>query len=225
LSTPTGAALFYPFHLCHERTLQRLLLTYETVHFQDFLPVRLSPLIGTTALPDRMGDAHPHLLAVGRLVQGHQGGNPLAPDRVAGLDRDLADGTWRALFHQALRDDRRFQRGLFGATHQWSIAGIPRPGPFVVLRLLGNEWPARSFTVRNLKALAHRRQTEEEGYAYEYAFALVKTAASLATSLLLCRQLGIEAVTDSFPHHSLLTRTCTREGYQLANRLLRREGY
>ncbi|MCZ6798878.1 MAG: hypothetical protein O7F12_00165, partial [Nitrospirae bacterium] len=64
-------ALFYPFHLCHEQTLHILLVDFEHIHFRDFMALQLTPLMGTTAFPDRMGDYYPNLLKKGRLIQGH----------------------------------------------------------------------------------------------------------------------------------------------------------
>ena len=48
-------ALYYPFHLCHDHTLSRLLTDFSTVHFRDFMTLQLTPMVGTTAFPD--GDA------------------------------------------------------------------------------------------------------------------------------------------------------------------------
>ncbi|TKB65850.1 MAG: hypothetical protein E8D52_15765 [Nitrospira sp.] len=63
-----SGVLFYPFHLCHERTLQRLLERYQQVHFRDYMAIQISLFCGTMAFPDRMGDAFPDLLASKRLV-------------------------------------------------------------------------------------------------------------------------------------------------------------
>lgn len=52
-------ALYYPFHLCHEKTPHRLLADFEQVHFRDFLALQLTSMVGTTAFPDRMGDSYP----------------------------------------------------------------------------------------------------------------------------------------------------------------------
>ncbi|MBS0154216.1 MAG: hypothetical protein JSS38_06470, partial [Nitrospira sp.] len=93
-----SGVLFYPFHLCHERTLQWLLERYEQVHFRDYMAIQVSPFCGTTAFPERMGDAFPDLLASKRLVQGYNVSGPLTPDTCIAVDRDLTDSTWRGLF-------------------------------------------------------------------------------------------------------------------------------
>src|SRR5215212_3431509 len=107
--------LFYPFHLCHERTLYRLLDDFSRVHFRDYMAIQMSLFSGTTAYSDRMGDRYPNLVTEGRLVQGHDVSGPLSPYNVAAVNRDLADPIWRGLFHAAMIQDARFQIGLFGA--------------------------------------------------------------------------------------------------------------
>ena len=106
-------ALYYPFHLCHERTLEHLLKEYTIVHFRDFMALQLTPFMGTTAFPDRMGDYYPQLLEAGRIIQGHNVSGTLPPDVIAAVNHDLADPTWRSIFHEALSDDYRFQGTLF----------------------------------------------------------------------------------------------------------------
>src|SRR5262245_56022056 len=115
MTVPTPAfthpALYYPFHLCHERTLARLLETYRAVHFRDYMALQLTPLSGTTAYQDRMGHYHPALVETGQIVQGYSVSGPLDADAVSAVDRDLMDKTWRNIFHDGLKNDRRFQRG------------------------------------------------------------------------------------------------------------------
>ena len=111
-------ALYYPFHLCHERTLQRLLVDCQIVHFRDFMALQLTPMMGTTAFPDRMGDYHPELLKVGRIVQGHDVSGAMAPETVYAVNRDLADAQWRKYFQDFILNDRRFQRGLWLSAHR-----------------------------------------------------------------------------------------------------------
>src|SRR5581483_5247542 len=101
-------ALYYPFHLCHARTLQRLLERYRAVHFRDYMALRLTPLSGTTAYNDRMGAFFPELVESGRIVQGYSVGGPLDRETADAVDRDLADTIWRSLYHQAFATDRRF---------------------------------------------------------------------------------------------------------------------
>ena len=44
-------ALYYPFHLCHERTLERLLKEYSVVHFRDFMALQLTPFMERQPFP------------------------------------------------------------------------------------------------------------------------------------------------------------------------------
>src|SRR5690348_522434 len=61
-----SAALYYPFHLCHQRTLERLLEKHTAVHFRDYMALQLTAMAGLTAYADRMGDQHPDLVRLGR---------------------------------------------------------------------------------------------------------------------------------------------------------------
>jgi len=218
-------ALYYPFHLCHERTLERLLTEYASVHFRDYMALQLTALSGTTASMDRMGDRFGPLVQSGRIVQGHSVGGPLDPDMVAAIDRDLGDETWRAVFHKALREDRRFQRGLFDLSHGMIIGGATVPGPAAFLELTVHARQRRPFTVQHVRRLGGSGGTLSEGYDYAYGLALVQTSAALAYTIRLCRRHELEAVTDSAPHYALLLHTCARDGIALSNRHLPREGY
>lgn len=229
MSQPGRRALYYPFHLCHEQTLGRLLAEYASVHFRDYMALRVTALSGTTAYQDRMGDAHPELLRSGRLVQGYSVSGPPDPDLVAAIDRDLADPAWRTRFHLALVEDRRFQRGLFDLTHGMRIGSALVPGPAALLRLTETARRDRPFSYQRLQELrgelSGRRLDLEDGYDSEYGLALVQTAAALAWTVRLCRTHGLEAVTDSQPHFDLLARSLERDRVPLANHWLVREGY
>ena len=109
-------ALYYPFHLCHDRTLARLLADYSIVHFRDFMALQLTPMVGTTAFPDRMGDDHPELLKAGRIVQGHNVSGAMSSETSNAVNRDLADAQWRGLFQESLLNNYRFQRGFISQT-------------------------------------------------------------------------------------------------------------
>lgn len=218
-------ALYYPFHLCHERTLLRLLDTYASVHFRDYMALQLTPLTGTTAYADRMGGYHEALFNAGRIVQGYRVSGPLDAEAVNAVDRDLADDRWRSEFHRALREDRRFQRGLFDLTHGMRIGRNVVPGPAALLRLVEEGRAGQAWTFAKLQAMNGAATSLDEGYAYEYGLALVKTAAASAYTIRLCHRHGLEAVTDSQPHFQLLTRTCGRDGIALPNHWLLREGY
>jgi len=91
-------ALYYPFHLCHERTLMRLLDSYTSVHFRDYMALQLTQLSGTTAYADRMGGFHEALFKAGRIVQGYNVSGALDAEAIAAVNRDLADSTWRGSF-------------------------------------------------------------------------------------------------------------------------------
>lgn len=217
---PARRALFYPFHLCHERTLARLLEDYGTVHFRDYMALQLTPLSGTTAYQDRMGHYHPELVEAGRIVQGHAVSGPLDADAVSAVNRDLADRAWRTLFHEGLTHNRRFQRGLFDLSHRFTVGGTTVPGPAALLRLLEDARREQACSVELVQALSGRTLDAEEGYAFEYGLALVKTSAALVYTIRLCAQHELEAVTDSDIHFRLLERTLARDGLSLENRLL-----
>lgn len=227
LPTPasTQHALYYPFHLCHERTLARLLEQYRTVHFRDYMALQLTPMSGTTAYQDRMGQYYPKLVGTGQMVQGHHVSGPLDPDARSAVDRDLSDGTWRRIFHDGLREDRRFQRGLFDLSHSFVIGGSTVPGPKALLRLLEETRLAQACSVEQAQALSRRRLLSEDAYEFEYVLALIKTSAALVYTIRLCQEHGLEAVTDSEVHFKLLEQTCAREGTSLRNRLMLRKGY
>ena len=107
-------ALYYPFHLCHEKTLHRVLADFEQIHFRDFMALQLTPFVGTTAFPDRMGDSYPEFLEAGRIVQGHHVSGVMSPELIASVNQDLQDPLWRtSLSSSSLLKDYRFQRGLF----------------------------------------------------------------------------------------------------------------
>lgn len=218
-------ALYYPFHLCHERTLSRLLEDYESVHFRDYMALQLSPMSGTTAFNDRMGDDRQALIKSGRLAQGYNVSGPLNDEARAAVNRDLDDVTWRELFHAALKEDRRFQRGLFDLSHGMMIGNTPVPGPAALLCLLEEARRRHPSSVQDVARLSSRRLSREEGYEYEYGLALVKTSASLVYTVRLSIQHGLEAVTDSEAHFRLFTRTLVREGVSVPHRWLPREGY
>lgn len=218
-------ALYYPFHLCHERTLAQFLESYESIHFRDYMALQISPMSGTTAYMDRMGDQHGELVKTGRIIQGYRVSGPLDAEMVEAVNRDLADLAWRSLFHNALAGDRRFQRGLFDLSHSMVIGGSMVPGPAALLRLIEEEHKHQPVTFQDLQRLSDRRLSLDEGYDYEYALALVKTSAALAYTIRLSIQHGLDVVTDSKTHFLLLELTGSRETRALANRLVHREGY
>ena len=227
LPTPasTRHALYYPFHLCHEQTLMRLLENYRAVHFRDYMALQLTPMSGTTAYQDRMGQYHPALVETGQIVQGHSVSGPLDADAVSAVNRDLADKTWRGIFHDGLKNDRRFQRGLFDLSHSVIVGGSAVPGPATLLRLLEETRMAQACSVEQVRLLSGRRLLPDEDYEFEYALALVKTSAALVYTIRLCRQHELEAVTDSAVHFKLLEHTCARDGISLQNGQIAREGY
>ena len=218
-------ALYYPFHLCHERTLERLLGNYQTVHFRDFMALQLTPLMGTTAFPDRMGDYYPEWVNGGRLVQGYDVSGAMKPETISAVDRDLIDPPWRRLFQEALTTDRRFQRGLF-PDHQETTRDQEESTIDFGRNLLGDgtlvDFP---FQVGTVQALSRQRPHNDANIRFEYGWALIKTAASLVYSIQLCQENHLLAVTDSAYHYHLLTRTCERDSISLENSYMKREGY
>lgn len=195
-----------------------MLEDYASVHFRDYMALQITEMSGTTAFMDRMGDQYAELVKTGRIVQGYPVSGPLDDDAVAAVNRDLADSIWRGLFHKALKDDRRFQRGLFDFSHRMVIGGTPVPGPAVLLRLADESHMQQPATFQNLVRLSRLPSSLEEGYAYEYALALVKTSASLVYTARLGAKHGLEAATDSESHFRLFERTLAREQLSLPNR-------
>ena len=220
-----SAALYYPFHLCHQRTLERLLEKHTAVHFRDYMALQLTAMAGLTAYADRMGDQHPDLVRLGRIVQGHRVSGPLDDEMTKAVERDLADAAWRALFHAALTDDRRFQRGLFELAHGMIMAGLRVPGPQAFLELTRAHRKSDPYTIESVRTMSRTVPDLEAAYRYEYGFALVTTSASLHHTVRLAGRLKLAAVTDSRPHFQLLDRIRAREDLLLENTLLLREGY
>jgi hypothetical protein len=207
--TSPPQALFYPFHLCHEDTLAKLLRRFTVSHFRDFMALQLTPMIGMTAYADRMGDSFPELLAAGRLVQGYDVSGHLSDQLIIAIDQDLHDPTWRSIFDRALRTDRRFQRGLFDAHHS--------------LRPADNRLGTIPYCVSRVKRLCVTSNADE--WEIEYGLALVKTAASLVYTYRLALTHALQVATDSNAHFELFERTRNREHIALSNHLIVRKGY
>lgn len=218
-------ALFYPFHLCHEETLRCLLARFHRIHFRDYMAIQLSPFSGTTAYADRMGGSFPELVTTGRLVQGHHVSGPLSDASRISIDRDLADVQWRRLFHLALREDRRFQRGLFDPTHAMTVGQDVLPGPAALLRLMDESFLHQPFTVKTVQLLSCERLRGGNAFRFEYGLALVKTAAAQCYTMQLAHTLQITAATDSPAHFQLFSRSLEREHERLPNHLVIRTGY
>ena len=218
-------ALYYPFHLCHEQTLHQLLKDYSRVHFRDFMALQLTPFMGTTGFPDRMGDYYPDLLANGRIVQGHDVSGRLSPEIATAVNRDVTDPHWRSIFHEGLRNDRSFQRGLVAFSQDSQGRSSVATDSAVLLALQQPEREFAPYTVETLQAMSRRPLPEKENLDFEYGFGLMKTSAALVYSIRLCQQLGLVAVTDLASHHRLLTRTCLRDSVDLTNICVKREGY
>lgn len=218
-------ALYYPFHLCHETTLHRLLTDYECIHFRDYMALQLTPLVGTIAFPDRMGDYYPEFLATGRIIQGHNVSGSMSSEVIVSANRDLVDPEWRSSFHKALTGDYRFQRGLFDISQLQQGENSEFRDSSVWMELTKLDWMDVPYQVELIQALSRTRLSGDAAFRFEYGFALLKTAAALVYTIRLCQQLNLIAVTDSVSHHGLLARTCERDGIDLANSCVRREEY
>jgi len=208
-------ALFYPFHLCHERTLHRILDRFTRVHFRDYMALQLSPFFGTTAYLDRMGDTYPDLVAEGRLVQGYSVSGPLATHTAAAVDRDLADPVWRDLFHTALAQDRRFQIGLFGRS-----SGDRDP-----YQPTDETLKSRLWSVDAVRKICSTTVGMKESEACDYGIALLKTSAALVYTVQLAADHHWTVATDSAAHGALLQHMIERDGLLLQNCILERAGY
>src|SRR5215207_927390 len=215
ISPSRAEALFYPFHLCHERTLRRMLDRFTRVHFRDYMALQLSPFSGTTAYPDRMGDTYPDLVAEGRLLQGYSVSGPLAPQTAAAVDRDLADPVWRDLFQTALTQDRRFQIGLFGTR---SGDGSPYQRTDETLK-------SRLWSVDAVRHICSTTVGMKESEACDYGIALLKTSAALVYTVQLAADHHWTVATDSAAHGALLQHMIERDGLLLENVIFERAGY
>ncbi|MGH7232073.1 MAG: hypothetical protein ACREJU_12050 [Nitrospiraceae bacterium] len=224
-SDSTRHALYYPFHLCHKRTLQRMLNEYASIHFRDYMALQLTPMAGTTAYADRMGTYYPEQVHSGQIVQGYPVSGPLNPTVAAAVDQDLADKTWRSLFHTVLVEDRRFQSGLFDIAHGMLIGGTMVPGPAALLRLAESVRALQAYSVATVRSRSRKCEDLNDEYEYEYGMALVKTSASLAYTVELAIRHDLEAITDSAAHYQLLAHTLDRDHIDLRNHLVERHGY
>lgn len=213
--TSVTDVLFYPFHLCHARTLRQLLEQCERVHFRDYMAIQLSPFFGTTAYPDRMGDAYPDLLAQGRLVQGYDVSGPLSYKTIEAVNRDLSDQAWRDLFHRALAEDRRFRIGLFGTAAEDSLTA----------RLMAEPFRTAPMTVAEVRRLCGAPVSGNERDRCDYGFALLKTSAALVYTVQLAEEHQFAVATDSPAHGALLSRLALRDGVRLRRRIIERTGY
>lgn len=214
ITVMTGlSCLYYPFHLCPRETLERLLTRYEFVHFRDYMALQLTPTSGTTAFPDRMSDMHPDLYEQGRVIQGHNVNGPLSQETDRRVDRDLNDRTWREIFHWALRDDPRFQRGFTEHGQDGRV----------LQSLLGERWIEWPITLSEIRQMSCLRLTPERATSLAYGLMMVTTSASLWYTIQLCQRHALEASTDSAPHDRLLRRMLARDRIELPMFLLRRE--
>ncbi len=189
------------------------------------MAIQLSPFVGSLAVSDRMGDEYTELLASGRIVQGHSVSGALSEDMVTLVNQDLKDSYWRTSFHEALKSNHQFQRGLvtFAQDSQGRSTGPADPGALLMLQQ--PEWGLADFNVDKVKNLSGKRLSQEENHHYEYGFALIKTSASLLFTIQLCQRMNLVAVTDSASHHQLLERTCHRGNMVLTNDCVERQGY
>ena len=189
------------------------------------MALQLTPMVGTTAFPDRMGDYYPGFLEEGRIVQGHNVSGPMNPEVIAAVNRDGADLRWRVLFHEALQSNYQFQRGLIDVS-QLELGRSPESEDSTPwLGMASSDWVDQPFHVAMVQGLCGRRLSEEEQSRFEYGLALIKTAVALVYTVRLCHQLKLVAVTDSSSHHELLARTCERDHIELPNYCVKRRGY
>ncbi|MDZ4734246.1 MAG: hypothetical protein SGJ16_11760 [Nitrospirota bacterium] len=205
--------------------MARLLSRFATVHFRDFMALQLTPMSGMTAFQDRMGMSFPDLIESGRLVQGYDVSGSLPPTVAAAIDRDLQDPLWRTRFHDALRRDRRLQRGLFEPSHSLRIGDSLVPGPAALLHLMDDSFRQQAFDLGRVRALSKSSATLEAGYRFEYGLALVKTSAALVYTQTLALAHQLQPVTDSPAHFVLYAQSCARENWLRTNHLLIRAGY
>ena len=149
------------------------------------MALQLTPMMGTTAFPDRMGDYYPEDLKAGRIVQGHPCSGAMGLNTVAAVDCDLADAQWRTIFQESMQKDPRFQRGLFSNPME-GRASSPEPPQKPEWEHYGDEdWATTLFDVAAVQVLSRQRIYCEELIRFEYGWALIKTAASLTYTIQL----------------------------------------
>ena len=202
-------ALYYPFHLCHERTLHRLLEDHDIIHFRNFMALQLTPMVGITAFPDQMGQYYPELLKTGRIVQGHDVSGSMPTQILEAVDRDLSDQSWRRLFHEVFLNDYRFQRGLFHESHTAPSESATTDNTLILSQFSESNWIKKHFQIETVKTISRWALIKENEQMFEYGWALIKTSAALVYTIQLCQILRVEAVTDSISHYELLERSCT----------------
>lgn len=189
------------------------------------MALQLTPLMGTTAFPDRMADYFPELFKDGRIAQGHILNGMMNQEVCDAVNRDLADAHWRSCFHEALKHNNRFQHGLFDSDQ------IPKPEQehteqhSTLKNLTQDNWMQEPYTIEHVKTLSRTAHRSETGPLFEYGWALTITSASLVYTIQLCQTQHLTAATDSSAHFQLLTATCQRDRIDLANTCLKREGY
>ncbi|MBH0183920.1 MAG: hypothetical protein HP477_00445, partial [Nitrospira sp.] len=130
----------------------------------------------------------------------------------------LTDSTWRTLFHEALVENRRFQRGLFDGA---DITGRDKDGatePALMARLKDVSFETTPFTVADIRELSRRRPIGKEADLFDYGLALLKTSASLVYTIQLATANQLAVATDSRAHFTLLTRFVERTGVTIENR-------
>ena len=189
------------------------------------MALQLTPMVGATAFPDQMGHYYPELLKAGRIAQGHDVSGSMIPEVIEAVDRDLSDPRWRALFHEALLNDYRFQRGLFQESQISPPETTTANTPTMLSEFSSSDWIEKPFQVETVKTLSRWAFIQENTPRFEYGWALIKTSAALVYTLRLCQILNVGAVTDSLSHYKLLGRTCDRDGIELINSSIKREGY
>jgi hypothetical protein len=167
-----------------------------------------------------MGDSFPDLLARERLVQGYHVSGPLNQDTGIAVDRDLTDSTWRTLFHRALVENRRFQRGLFDGA---DITGRDNDGTAeqtLIVRLRDVSFETTPFSVAGIRELSRRRLIGREADLFDYGLALLKTSASLVYTIQLATAGQLAVATDSRAHFTLFNRVVERMGVTIENILV-----
>ena len=189
------------------------------------MALQLTPLSGTMAYPDRMGDYYPDLLDKGRIVQGYDVSGPMNSEVISAVNRDLEDPLWRSYFYEALKHDYRFQRGLFDPQSERGVKNSGGSSPSPLAKHTDPDWETISYTVETIQTLSRKRLVGKEEIQFEHGFALIKTAASLVYTIRLCHRYDLAAVTDSASHHQLLARTCVRDRIDLSKHCIKREGY
>ena len=139
------------------------------------MALQLSPLAGTIAFSDRMGDAHPDLVKAGRIIQGHSVSGPLSSDTENAINRDLSRSNLAIGFSRS-----HTERSSSSTKSCELFSRCPRKQYWsqqILMRYLTykrQEWESTIFDVERVKTLSGKLLFDDEKILYDYGMALIE---------------------------------------------------